>query len=109
MPTGETEFQFRAGNLNFKSTSYEWLTVAGARAQYKGQGTINGSGNYRFMLSAIDGALLGTGRPDRFRMKIWEPDTGIVIYDNQAGGGDTEELSNATIIGGGSIVIHKSK
>ncbi len=108
-PSGNTEFQFKAGNLNFKSTSYQWLTVAGARAQYKGWGTINGQDGYAFMLTAVDGALLGNGRPDRFRMKIWEEDTGIVVYDNQAGAGDTTELSDATIVGGGSIVIHKGK
>ena len=41
----ETEFQFKAGNLNFKSTSYQWLVVAGPKAQYKGFGTINSAGN----------------------------------------------------------------
>jgi len=60
-PTGNTEFQFKAGDLNFKSTSYEWLVVAGARAQFKGLGTINGTGNYGFMLTAIDGQISGGG------------------------------------------------
>lgn len=36
-PTGNTEFQFKAGNLNFHSDSYEWLVVAGAKAMYKQQ------------------------------------------------------------------------
>src|SRR5665647_1655342 len=40
-PTGNTEFQFKVANLNFKSTSYDWLVIAGAKAQYKGTGTIN--------------------------------------------------------------------
>ena len=31
-PTGQTEFRFKAGDLNFHSTSYDWLVVAGARA-----------------------------------------------------------------------------
>ena len=42
VPDGNTEFHFNAGDLNFKSASYEWLVVAGARAQYKGSGAING-------------------------------------------------------------------
>ena len=42
LPHGNTEFQFHAGNLNFKSTVYEWLVVAGTKAQYKGEGTIDG-------------------------------------------------------------------
>ena len=49
-PTGETEFQFHATSFNFKSTSYEWLVVAGKKAQYKGEGTVNGAGAYKFML-----------------------------------------------------------
>lgn len=109
VPTGSTEFQFKAGNLNFKSTSYQWLTVAGARAQYKGAGTINGADGFGFMLTAVDGALLGSAQPDRFRMKIWATDTSVVIYDNQSGSDDNSELTDATIIGGGSIVIHKAK
>lgn len=62
IPTGETEFQFQAGGLTFKSSSYEWLVVAGARAQYRGTGTVNGSAGYSFLLTAVDGAGLGGGR-----------------------------------------------
>jgi hypothetical protein len=58
VPTGNTEFQFKIANLNFKSSVYEWLVVAGARAQYKGSGTINGSGDYGFLLTCIDGRLM---------------------------------------------------
>jgi hypothetical protein len=103
VPDGNTEFQFKAGDLNFHSTSYDWLVVAGARAQYKGTGTINGTGDYRFMLTAIDGQVNGGGGVDKFRIKIWG-DSGL-IYDNQLGAGDTEDPT--TVLGGGSIVIHK--
>ena len=30
VPDGNTEFQFKAGDLNFKSTSYDWLVISGA-------------------------------------------------------------------------------
>jgi uncharacterized repeat protein (TIGR01451 family) len=70
VPTGETEFQFKAGNLNFHSSTYEWLVVSGARAQYKGVGTINGAGNYGFLLTAIDSQINGGGNVDKFRIKI---------------------------------------
>ena len=33
VPTGETEFQFQVAKFNFHSTSYDWLVVAGAKAQ----------------------------------------------------------------------------
>jgi PKD repeat protein len=108
-PTGQTEFQFRVADLNFHSDTYQWLVIAGARAQYKGTGTINGEGNFGFMLTAIDGALLGGGGSDKFRMKIWDmDDAGAIVYDNQMGA--AEGADSATQIGGGSIVIHnKSK
>jgi uncharacterized protein len=93
IPVGTTDFQFKAGDLSFKSTSYEWLVVAGSKAQFKGEGTINGQGAYKFMLTAVDGS------PDTFRIKIWTEDGNgeQVVYDNGA----------QQAIGGGSIIIHK--
>lgn len=104
VPTGETEFQFQVADLNFHSTSYDWLVVAGARAQYKGTGTINGTGTYGFLLTAIDGQVNGGGGVDKFRIKIWDKATGAIIYDNQMGAADSADP--ATVLGGGSIVLH---
>ena len=104
VPTGQTEFQFKLADLNFHSSAYEWLVIAGARAQYKGSGTINGAGDYGFMLTAIDGQQPGGGGADKFRIKIWEKATDTVIYDNQLGAADGDEPT--TLLGGGSIVIH---
>jgi PKD repeat protein len=103
-PSGNTEFQFHAASLAFHSTSYDWLVVAGSKVQFKGSGTINGAGDYGFMLTAVDGALKG-GDPDTFRMRIWDKATGVVIYDNQLGSGNGAAASTA--LGGGSIVIHQ--
>ena len=89
VPDGNTEFQFKVAGLNFKSTSYDWLVVAGMKAQFKGVGTINGQGSYKFMIWADD------DNPDTFRIHIWD-DSGT-IYDN----GSQQPL------GGGSIVVHK--
>jgi hypothetical protein len=105
-PTGETEFQFKVADLNFHSTSYEWLVIAGAKAQFKGSGTLNGSGDYGFMLTGVDGEMNGGGGTDKFRIKIVSKATGGVIYDNQMGAADTSAAS--TVIGGGSIVIQTS-
>jgi hypothetical protein len=95
VPTGNTEFQFHAGNLNFKSTSYDWLVVnqAGANAQFKGTGTLNGEGSYKFMLWATDGTQ------DTFHIKIWGDNEGAPIYDN----------GKDQVISGGSIIVHKAK
>jgi probable HAF family extracellular repeat protein len=98
-PSGNTEFQFKAGGLHFKSSSYQWLVVSGKRAQYKGEGTVNGSGSYGFLITAIDDAT------DQFRIKIWDKASGDVVYDNRMG--ELEDSDAATPLGGGSIVIHK--
>jgi PKD repeat protein len=105
VPTGQTAFQFTVADLSFHSDSYDWLVIAGARARYKGTGSINSEGSYSFMLTAIDGEMAGGGGSDKFRIKIWEKDTGTIIYDNQMGAAD--DADPATLIGGGSIVIHE--
>ena len=104
-PTGQTEFQFKAGDLNFHSSSYDWLVIAGAKAMYKGVGTIDGAGSYDFQINAIDGQVNGGGGVDKFRIKIKDDGGGGIIYDNQPGAGDNDDPTTA--LGGGSIKIHK--
>lgn len=106
VPEGNTEFQFKAGDLNFKSYVYEWLVIAGANAKFKGSGHINGQGDYDFMLTGNDGDLLGKSNPDQFRIKIWDRQNGGVIYDNKVGSDDTGY--DAQNVDGGSITIHSS-
>ncbi|HSG44401.1 MAG TPA: PKD domain-containing protein [Anaerolineales bacterium] len=88
VPDGNTEFQFKAGALNFKSTSYEWLVFAGSAAQFKGEGTISGEGSYSFRIWADNGAT------DTFRIQIWDANGNV--YDNRA----------QQSLGGGSIKVH---
>ena len=104
VPTGSTSFKFRAGDLEFDSTSYVWLVVSGARAQYKGSGEIrHQAGTFDFILTAIDGDQPGGGGVDKFRIKITGP--GGVVYDNQLGAADGADPTTA--IAGGHIVIRK--
>ena len=105
LPVGNTQFQFHAAGLDFKSTSYDWLVVSGAKAQFKGVGMVDGQGEYGFLLTAIDGQVNGGGGTDKFRIKIWDKASGLLIYDNQIGSADG--ASPTTVIGGGSIVVHK--
>lgn len=94
VPEGNTEFQFRTGNLNFHSDSYEWLVVnkESTRAQYKGVGTVNGTGQYKFMIWATDNGAFG----DSFRIKIWNAiDENDIIYDN----------GSEQVISGGQISV----
>jgi hypothetical protein len=107
VPTGNTQFSFKVADLKFKSTEYDWLVVAGNNANFKGAGTIDGQGNYGFLLFGFDSDL-NTNDPfedDKFRIKIWDKNNGdVVVYDNNLGQSESSEPS--TILGGGSIVIH---
>ena len=126
VPTGNTEFNFKAAKFKFKSNAYQWLVIAGAKAQYKGTGTIKMhvtahandtdcdidshfqavSTTYNFLLTATDGSLLGTGKPDKFRIKITDS-SGGVVYDNVPGASD-DMSTDPQVIGGGKITIHSN-
>ena len=105
IPTGQTEVQLREANFNFHSTGYDWLIITGAKAQYSGSGTVNGAGNYGFLVTVIDGNASGGGGVDKFRIKIWDKNNNnAVVYDNQMGASDNADPT--TTLGGGSIVVH---
>ena len=108
-PQGNTSFRFKAAGLDFESTAYEWLVISGSHlAQFKGTGTINGAGNYGFILTAIDAGNTPSTDVDLFRIKIWDKNDGdIIVYDNQMGAADNADPT--TPIAGGSIVIHTGK
>ncbi|MDP3983877.1 MAG: hypothetical protein Q8Q52_02575, partial [Acidimicrobiia bacterium] len=114
VPSGNTAFEFSAGDLKFRSTSYEWLVISGSSARFKGVGTINGAGEFGFILSAFDADLNTTDSftDDLFRIKIWAT-TGETVYDTScsADGVCEEDLPNDAKKGAvpirGSIVIHE--
>jgi hypothetical protein len=113
VPTGETEFNFQAGNMDFHSTVYNWLIVSGYKAQYKGTGTINGAGKYSFTLTAYDGDLMNpTAGPDKFRIRITDDNnSNAVVFDNRItadASPNNLDTADPQVISGGSIVIHKA-
>jgi len=101
IPTGETEFHLKEANLKFKATSYDWMVINGAKAIYRGSGTVNGAGNYGFLVSAISGDI--SGGQDLIRFKIWDKATNTVIFDNGAG---SDSANPTTPLGGGNVKIH---
>ncbi|MBI2681260.1 MAG: hypothetical protein HYX25_09680 [Candidatus Solibacter usitatus] len=95
IPSGNLEFQFKNGNLNFKSTSMDWLVVTGQpRAKFHGIGTVNGTYTCNFEVDAWAGSF--TGNVDAFGLKI----------TSCSNGGDRYNLP-ATALTKGSIIIHK--
>jgi sugar lactone lactonase YvrE len=106
-PSGTTEFEFAAGDVFFWSRTFDWLVIAGPKAQFKGAGTINGLGDFGFMVTAVDAKLTESTDVDLFRIKIWDRVTGDIVYDNLL---DAEDDADPTTeITAGNIVIHKAK
>ena len=80
-------------------------TLVRVRFWFHSDGSINGAGDYWFMLTATDGQTAGGGGTDKFRIKIWDKDTGTAAYDNQPGA--SNDSAPSTGLQGGSIVVHK--
>ena len=99
VPDGNTEFQFHAAGMRFASDTYQWLVVAGSKAQFKGTGSVDGVAGYGFLVTVTDGSV------DRFRIKIWDAHD-VIVFDNVLGAGDG---ADPQAIGGGSIVIQAKK
>ncbi|HYI67214.1 MAG TPA: hypothetical protein VEW95_09840, partial [Candidatus Limnocylindrales bacterium] len=106
VPQGEMEFQCKVCGFNFHGKTYDWLvikTLSDGRkhAQAQGSGTVNGVGDYGFIVTVIDGG----NKPDYFRIRIWNKTTGLTFYDSQPPSSDDTQLP-ATLSEGGNIVIH---
>jgi hypothetical protein len=80
-PSGNLQFYIQKGDLNFSSNTFDWMVIINnTQVIVQGSGTINGSGNYGFLISAVDGGKQGI---DGFHIKIWDKDDhDTVIYDN---------------------------
>jgi len=102
-PVAHPGFRLKTERLAFESSSYEWLVITGAKAQLRGSGRVDGSGNYAFQVTAVDGQASGASDPDRLRIRIWDSGTGLLIYDNQPG--TPEGADPLTGLGGGSITV----
>lgn len=102
---GETQYQFKAADINFHSENYEWLVFVGSKATYQGTGSVNGIDGYGFLVSAIDSQYADDGEPDRFRIKIWNLDSGDVVYDTQPGADLAADPT--TPLARGNVALHQ--
>lgn len=106
-PKGETQFEFKVGGFEFNALNFDYLSISGARAQFRGTGKIiGGQSGLGFIMTVIDGAIDGSG-VDKIRMKIYNKTSGAVIYDNQPG---ASEAANPTVAIGinSSIVVQNT-
>ncbi len=101
IPIGQSKFTFKTGNIDFSSTSFQWLVVSGAEATVEGTGTINGSGGYTFLFSGIDGSQ--TGGQSLMRILITDS-SNTTIYDTQPR--DPSTAAPITPLTNGVIKVH---
>jgi hypothetical protein len=103
LPKGETQFELKVGDFEFNALNFDYLSIAGARAQFKGSGRIiGGQSGINFIMTVIDGQLDGSGE-DKVRIKIFNKNTGQVYYDNEPG--ISEADNPATKVTPGSQVV----
>ena len=94
---GAAALRFRLGDLEFRATSHRGYVVDGPQVRFNGRGTINGAGDYTYMVGLNDAALRGSGK-DRFWIRITDAATGTVVYDSRTN-------ATTTALDGGSIVV----
>lgn len=103
-PTGKAKLNFKVGNFEFESTSYQWLVINSYKGYLMGTGTVNGIGNYSIFIYVIDGNVAGSGGHDLLRIRITDNSTQNIIYDTQP---NTSLLADpTTLLNSGSIKIH---
>jgi large repetitive protein len=67
---------FGVANLRFNATSVSSLAIANGMATLTGTGTINGAGNYHFLVTGVNGGGI--------RVQITDSSNNV-IYDTQPG------------------------
>jgi hypothetical protein len=72
VPSGSFEVQFPAGNIDFQSTTLDYLVMTSEpRARVQGSGTINGTVSCKFQFDAWNGSFV-PGKTDAFGVKIYQ-------------------------------------
>jgi hypothetical protein len=102
VPSGTNAFKFARAGIKFQATAFEWLAISGVNAQFRGSGTINGTGNYEFQAAITDGQQSGT---DGYRIQLVDNSTGAIVYDNMMGSPVDMSPANHEAISTGRVVI----
>ena len=91
--------------LALRSTQVDAVSSDGTRVSYSGRASVNGRANYRFTLTAINGAK--TGGKDRVHVRIahTEPGSAIEVVDYDNGVQAKASAQKAAASAEGSLVI----
>jgi hypothetical protein len=97
-PEGELQFVVGKKAAKLHAREFEWLAVEDGIARFQGTCDVAGRGEYAFLVVARD------GDPDGFRLKVWDADSGDVLFDTSPGEPDSSD--EVTDLDGGQITIH---
>lgn len=97
------ELHFEFEKLSFRSDAFECPALDKGRTQCAGVGTLDGEGGYGFQVTALDSDAGGGEEIERFRLRIWELESGKTVYESQPNADDDPEA--AAPIDGGAIVV----
>lgn len=137
-PEGNADFEFKSGDLKFKSQEYQWLVVNERTAVLQSSGKVNGASGYEMLISMVDDD--DSDHDDRDRDKDKKSDKKdkdknkkdkksskhskksrksdkirVKIWDAygvviyDSQVGSPDDAEAETKLGGGSIQIHKGK
>lgn len=100
-PSGALEL--RAPSASFTATGFQWMVVEEGIAVLRGSGRVAGrTGEYAFVLTLVDATAPGGSGSDRVRLRVWNPATGEVAFDDAPGLPDGEAT---TVLGGGNVDV----
>jgi hypothetical protein len=100
VPVGNRQFtmNFKDVNFEFNATTVSSLVLADGIGTLRGSGTVNGQGNYAFL-------VVGSEAGNTIRIKITDPaNNNAVVYDTQPGASDT--ASPTTPVTAGNVLAH---
>lgn len=98
---GVAALRLRLGDMEFRASAHRGYVVDGSQVRFNGRGTINGAGDYTYLVGLNDAALRepasGDGGKDRFWVRIMDATTGTVVYDSRT--------NATTAIGAGGVEV----
>jgi hypothetical protein len=103
VPRGRVTFALGAADFAFGSVVCDGITLSSATAWLEGRGTVNGRGDYGYMLTANDSRSKdGAGG---LRFIIWDRVSLTIVYDNQPTIPFAHQRALLASVRGGSIEI----
>ena len=101
-PVGTFSLAAPAVGLTLTGTAFDWLVVEGSTATVGGTGTTSAGATVAYQVTARDGKTVSD--KDRIRFRVWNPSTGVVLYDSEP---DAGELAAPTTALNGNLTVHQ--